>query len=83
MFLKMSDVKNITLSFLFGSFTIIIALSWNNVLNSIFDRYYPNPKKREIKDYLIYALAQTTLFLILVSLLLDKDSIDKFIPKTQ
>jgi len=66
--------------FFFGSFTIIIALAWNNAINALLQNYFPN-KEHNIIGQFSYAFVITILFILFANLFFDKDSIESFLKR--
>ncbi len=66
--------------FLFGSFTIVIALAWNSAFTELIQRYLPN-KEHNIIGKFAYALILTILFIFIASLFFDRTSFESYISK--
>ncbi len=66
--------------FLFGSFTIIIALAWNNAFTSLIQTYLPN-KEHNVVGQFTYALLLTFIFILIASLFFDKNSFESCITR--
>lgn len=66
--------------FFFGSFTIIIALAWNNAFNVMIQNYFPNKEHNMIGQF-SYALILTVIFIIFANIFFDKDSIESFLKR--
>jgi len=66
--------------FLLGSFTIVIALAWNNAFTSFIQTYLPN-KEHNVLGQFTYALTLTIIFIIIANLLFDRSYFESFITR--
>lgn len=57
--------------FLLGSFSLVIALSWNTAFTNMIQKVYPT-KESNIKGQFIYAIILTLLFVIFIVLFVDR-----------
>jgi uncharacterized membrane protein (DUF485 family) len=73
-------IKNAFTYFFFGSFTIIIALAWNNAFTSFIQTYLPN-KEHNVIGQFTYAFVLTIIFIIFANTFFDKSFFESYIFK--
>jgi len=72
--------KKAIVYFLLGSFTIVIALAWNNAFTALIQTYLPN-KEHNIVGQFTYALTLTIIFIVISSLFIERSTFELFISK--
>jgi len=72
--------KKAIVYFLFGSFTIVIALAWNSAFISLIQTYIPNKGHNAIGQF-VYALTLTIIFIVISTLFIDRSTFELFISR--
>lgn len=73
-------IKKALTYFFFGSFTIIIALAWNNAFTSFIQTYFPN-KEHNVVGQFTYAFILTILFIVFANIFFDRTVFESYISK--
>ncbi len=69
-------IRSTIVYFILGAATIIIAIAWNNAFTNMINQYFPN-KNTNVFVQFLYAFLLTFSIVLLLTLLIGKDSLKK------